>query len=395
MKKNILAGLILILFMSFLYIALASAATNPKLVAVLEARRWEKDFMLFHGKKFQPGEKSYVELFNETVAVIGSDGDEYQAAFHELVACYAELTKIRKELRKTGRTVETEERKVAVNGTVIGILQMRRYEKNYMLYRHRAENEKGGIKGGIYIDEVRKCEEKSLSEAKSETAKTAVKQYLNLFLKFEKTYEKYDAISDRVRETGRLLEEKIATAGGTDEPIIYILEARRWEKSYMLFYDKKFAPGEKSYVDRFNEEIEKLGDKAGYEYKMYFDALVASRGELQNLLENLRHTGQDLQSKVTGKQKSMEAVLEARRDEKNYLLFREVDDSLKNGIKGGEYLDVLFRALDQVDVSNPETKAAVARYRTLCKEYQANLEDFDKIVINLRNSGRAIEKAVE
>ena len=173
------------------------------------------------------------------------------------------------------------------------ILEIRRYEKNYLLYRDDISYQEVRRYLGIlkkYIDNIRTEIIKEIGSNNYEMMKKSIVEYEGLLGKLSENLNLQDGLVTMVRNEGRGIEERLRGSA-----LQMFLVLRRHEKNLMLYKDKptyfilekdldSFEPG--SETERYALLIEKLFDL----YKDEKDSIEKMRfkaREIQSFTENL------------------------------------------------------------------------------------------------------------
>lgn len=182
------------------------------------------------------------------------------------------------------------------------------YSKNYLL-THDEESIK-------YInlcirntkDEIKNL--KKLTKKKDSellTLNTYIAEFDNLFKQIVKLHKDSEKISKKLRFSGREVED-IVKREKTPEALVVVLQARRQEKNFMLFGNKKLTEKELSYVDKFESAIKdlykfSLNDTNFKEkiknYQNSFKQFVKNYEETNILLNNMVNKGKQIQNLAT------------------------------------------------------------------------------------------------
>ena len=172
----------------------------------------------------------------------------------------------------------------------ITMLEVRRHEKNFLLYKDRTE-----------LPEIRKhlgVLRESIGKMKREIAKEIGARH---YAALEATINEYEGWVDEVarnREAQEDLISSIRSAGRkaetslSGEELKSFLVLRRQEKNIMLFRDRET-------YDAFSAEQEQLGPKAGHiagQYLSFVKGLFKLYAEEDRLVENMRSGAREVQS---------------------------------------------------------------------------------------------------
>ena len=178
-----------------------------------------------------------------------------------------------------------------------------------------------------------------------------------------------------------------------DDINLTLLELRRYEKNILLFkeyentkkfneyleqLDAKIREAENEIVDERNRLIFKQLMEDVKSYKNYVNLLISSQQTENKLLEDIRPLGRLVENNAIRR----EMALELRRNEKNYVIYREQ-----------LAVDKLNRTAKKLVSTQPDLGVAVTNYMMVFDSLVKNETLRDELVNKLRYSGRAIEKS--
>lgn len=286
---------------------------------MLQARRSEKDFLMRKDLKYLGRlEKTIAELISEAdyIIRIGNEtgkaeaveygkeieknAKEYLATFQAVVKSYETMgldhnSGLQGHFRKIVHSVEGDIREYEVGELYIGMLQVRRYEKDYILT--------GSIS---YLKKLKTALNKFDTELSKWEVDTAVKREVQTVLNnYRENLEKYaksdsgsvkEQIYGDIRKNAALMESRLNDYHVPNISAIFLM-IRRHEKDYLLRGDSK-------YIERTHKTLEKLIEafqESGIpkeevkehtaminEYKSSFDALVAENAKVKGFIETMR-----------------------------------------------------------------------------------------------------------
>ncbi|MCP4105573.1 MAG: HAMP domain-containing protein [Desulfobacteraceae bacterium] len=284
---------------------------------MLKCRQNEKNFLLRkdenHVTKFKKNlsglkaeARSIVDLAKEkgteskTATTIIEDADAYGKAFNNVVESWRERgldhnSGLQGEFRKVIRKLSDEVTMHQVDNLYIAMLQMRRYEKDYIRTRNdRATNDKYKQKFMTATETYESLLEKTQCEPDAKkTQEKALVKYQGAFDKYQDAYESPD-LQDQYYKTMRTaaynIEEALGQIHVPDAGRI-ALEIRRNEKDYLLRQDKKYVSKTLASVndlleafrkaDILPKHIEELEKKLDI-YKSTFESVVDNDNDIDS-----------------------------------------------------------------------------------------------------------------
>ena len=187
------------------------------------------------------------------------------------------------------------------------VLEIRIYEKNYLLWHEQKYTE--GLKSGIghlgeHITIIKQETRDKAVITCLERITVALKTYEDLFNRVIKNHETDEELTSKMRAAGREVQKAAKGRKNAGEIIISLLEARREEKNYQIYRDKLLKAGEKSYQEKFSDAVKRLKDVAGGDSKIIrladqymadFNNLIASYKDTDKLIDRMRKEGQTVQ----------------------------------------------------------------------------------------------------
>lgn len=168
------------------------------------------------------------------------------------------------------------------------ILEVRRYEKNYLLYRDReslVEFEKYFAELKKNVDNMKAEIVKEIGTEQYGTMKESIADFEAMFNRIKENLESQDELIERVRTTGRNIELRL---GG--RPLQKFLVLRKYEKNLMLYKDEPtYEIFLKTYKAlNLNGETESYSILAKKLFELYRDE--------KNSVEKLRLKAREIQS---------------------------------------------------------------------------------------------------
>ena len=192
-----------------------------------------------------------------------------------------------------------------------------------------------------------------------------------------------------------------------------ILECRRQEKNLLLFgpYERPTLgeKKEKTYLEKVNnnlialrdlvvEEGKKIAEEEEEEeefnailveienYETFLKEVEANYKKREEIIERLRASGRIIQTRVQNQpvdREALDAILEVRRQEKNYMLFRS--DEYVNKVKSR------ITALKKL-TKNEETAKLTDEYSTLFNLFVENTRTTDAHIVTMRKNAREVQR---
>ena len=147
-----------------------------------------------------------------------------------------------------------------------GVLEIRRQEKNYIL-RKREEDFKAWEDVVHSVMRVTEASQR-ISDDRD------VRNWLGVVLKEVDRYEglKHQVnelivegigLDDQMRDSARAIEEYLENLEGSHGAIVALSNARRQEKNILVYGDKPLHKGEKTYLQKYMDEIGKVENRSG------------------------------------------------------------------------------------------------------------------------------------
>ena len=320
-------------------------------IAMLMARRAEKDFMLRMDMKYPPRvEKSITEIIGlmKNINIISSQAglDElaqistaviensknYLAAFKEVVAGYQVKgldfkTGLQGEFRAAAHTVTGKMPEHSIDNLLVSLLQMRRYEKDYM--RTKDSKYRKRFIGAMDTYKV-ELEASGCDAVAKEAQQNALKVYrtaadkilTGLPLEQEENYYKI------VRSAAAKLETAINSVLIPRAQAL-VLEIRKNEKDYLLRSDEKYAKGTLAAITVLNNELKNSGVLPEHVVDMQKDLEIYQKAFVRLVEEN----------------QAIAANVEKMRDATHAIepLFEKIEQ-LANAAQAGETSSIAFAA---------------------------------------------------
>jgi methyl-accepting chemotaxis protein len=206
---------------------------------------------------------------------------------------------------------------------------------------------------------------------------------------------------------------KIEEASGLvkvgDEITDHALEIRIYEKNYLLWHEQKYTEELKGGIGRLGEHIaavrQETRDKAVIScfdkitvalktYEDLFNKMIKNHETDEELMRKMRVTGREAQAAAWGREKAGEIIvslLEARRAEKNYQIYR--DKLLRAGEKTYQekFKDAINRLKDAAG-GDPKINQLADQYVVDFNNLMASYKDTDELIVRMRDEGQTIQK---
>lgn len=182
------------------------------------------------------------------------------------------------------------------------------YSENYLLTRDEESIKYINLYLNNTREEIKKFE-KLIRKKEPELLilPTYIEEFDNLFNKIVRLHKENEEISKKLRFLGREL-EKIALREKNKKLLVLILQARRQEKNFMIFGNRKLIKGELSYIEKFEFVIKNLYkfslDTPYFKekvknYQNLFNQFVKNYRETDILLNNIIKKGREIESLIT------------------------------------------------------------------------------------------------
>lgn len=187
------------------------------------------------------------------------------------------------------------------------VLQIRIYEKNYILWHEQKYFESLKETIGHLGEDIAAVKKKTRDKAvisSLDKIMAALKTYEGFFRNLIKNHKTHEELTIKMRAAGREVQVAAKERENSREIIICLLEARREEKNYQIYRYKLLRAGEKTYQEKFNDAINRLknvasGDseinRLANEYMADFNNLIASYKKTDELIDKMRDEGQTIQ----------------------------------------------------------------------------------------------------
>lgn len=175
-----------------------------------------------------------------------------------------------------------------------------------------------------------------------------------------------------------------------------ILEARRYEKNYLLFRDnnsllefRKYLGALKNNIDNIKVEIAKEIGTNNYEmmknaiiqYERMFDGIAECMKLQEELAQTITTRGKKLEQKLTGK--PLQDFLVLRRHEKNFMLYKDAVtyktfDDVYRKMEPNEEVDVYVILINKLFELYKDEKNSIEMMRLKAREIQSFTENLSK-----------------
>ena len=325
--------------------------------ALLQCRRSEKDFFARKDMKDAEIHKKCVEDLRmnaahvvETAAKTGNPviisethkiaplADAYDSAFLEAVEAWQirglnETVGLQGQFRTTVHALEAQLKLIA-NGLLVDLLQMRRYEKDYMATHDAGYLAKWRKAIDAYTANLTACK---CDESVRKTQEDALAQYKTALTQYTDAGEvavKMASAKEELRKYAHVMESSLASAN-INGAVELGLDLRKNEKDYLLRYDEKNEKGEYAqadiYVNKVHASIANLlkaaavarenGLREEYqktitglldEYQKGFDLLVAQNVKIRNCTDKLKSAANNIEPVLTDIVKTSCAASDAK-----------------------------------------------------------------------------------
>ncbi len=311
---------------------------------MLQCRRNEKDFILRKDKKYlaqmeknvaqvkqnaqnikNVASKSKMPDIEKNADSIDTYADLYYNDFKELVHAYEKKgldhnSGLQGKFRTTAHSIQNKVEEHQSDHLYLALMQMRRYEKDYM--RTRSAKYKEKVLSSI--DSYRKLLEKSNCEAASkQIQQTALSEYQISFQKILSSGDSNDADKqhyDVMRSAAQDMEEAIIQINIPGAEGL-VLDIRKNEKDYLLRGDEKYEKKTLLSIAKFREvltgsdilkEHKSSFNKHLEEYRIAFNNLVAEDKEIAVLTASMRDAVHKIEPVVEALHKQAMTQAEAK-----------------------------------------------------------------------------------
>ncbi len=200
---------------------------------------------------------------------------------------------------------------------------------------------------------------------------------------------------------------RIVKAGDTITE--YSLEMRIYEKNYLLWHEQKYVESiEKNiihlceYIVAVKQEVRDKAiitnlDKITAALKTYeglFNKVIKNHETGEELSNKMRAAGREVQEAAKGRENAGEIIislLEARRQEKNYQIYR--DRLFRTGEKSYQekFSDAIERLKDATG-GDPKINRLADQYMADFNDLIASHEDIDELINRMRKEGQTVQK---
>jgi len=304
-------------------------------IAMLQARRAEKDFLLRHDPTYLDKHRTFCdtmrteagklkaigERFQEKEVIEAGDRirkltDTYSAAFEEVAAAWQakgldENSGLQGAFRDAAHKLATHLEGHLVDDLYIDLLQVRRYEKDFNRTRSDEYWQKWQAAMDHYEHDL--TASKCVAEAK-EAQLEALAAYRQAAedLRTADSDTAAAAAYDRIRETAQTMEESIQSVRIPDARAL-VLTIRKHEKDYLLRGDRKYVDKTHAALDALEAAIRNILEKHRQgistminAYRTAFDALVAKDAEITTAIATLRDATHAVEPVVESLRKKFE-----------------------------------------------------------------------------------------
>ncbi len=193
------------------------------------------------------------------------------------------------------------------------------------------------------------------------------------------------------------LYKKFEVIEAIDDAGIIVLELRRYEKNVLIFNREKehlklFHDNIKSLRKKLREIDKDLADTLGNEtrdelttvvnkYEESFHSSMGNMDERALLVEDIRPVGREIESSL----KNKELVLQLRRSEKNFIIYKEES--------AAKEVDLISEKLLKEQLQ-PGVADTIKQYQSTFNEIVDNFKRQDEILHDMRMNARKIEKII-
>ena len=297
---------------------------------MLQARRSEKDFLMRKDLKYvKRVEEKITELIKEAglIAIIGKDTGNIDAAekangltknAHEYLNNFKAVVKsyeimgldhnsgLQGKFRKVVHTIEGDLKQYAVGTMYMELLQIRRYEKDFVRtgkasylkkLNDRLDRFATFLKQWQGASDIRKKQADVLDKYNG-----GLKQYIEA-----KSIDGKNKIYDAMRKNAGTLEKTLIEYYVPGVEAIFLM-IRRHEKDYLLRRDKKYVARthkvlstllEAFKTSQISQQAIKRSESQLNEYRSSFDALAAENNNVKILIENMRQAIHEIEPAVS------------------------------------------------------------------------------------------------
>ncbi|MEA2040053.1 MAG: methyl-accepting chemotaxis protein [Thermodesulfobacteriota bacterium] len=145
-------------------------------------------------------------------------------------------------------------------------LEMRRQEKNYII-RKEENNFKSWNNTVQSVKAMAKKWQRSTDDpalqAWLQNILNGLEQYDGLGHEIQELVVEGNGLDDQMRDAARAIEAYLKNLKGSEKAIIALLNARRQEKNILIYGNKPLHRGEKTYMEKWRDEIGKIGNRSG------------------------------------------------------------------------------------------------------------------------------------
>lgn len=207
----------------------------------------------------------------------------------------------------------------------------------------------------------------------------------------------------------RKIDEASRTVKNSTAIAEQILEIRREEKNYILWYEQDCIDTLTEYMAHLDEHIA-IGKRELHNealitdldgitaslktYKALFDKVIQNHELVEKLMSKMRLAGRDVQDAAGERENAGEliiSVLEARREEKNYQIYR--GKALRAGEK--TYQEKFKDAIERLKTAgrnDPKINELADQYALDFNDLVEAYKNTDELVSHMRDEGRTIQE---
>jgi methyl-accepting chemotaxis protein len=187
------------------------------------------------------------------------------------------------------------------------------------------------------------------------------------------------------------------------------LEMRIYEKNYLLWHEQKYVESIEKNIIHLCEHIvavkQEVRDKAIITnldkitaalktYEGLFNKVIKNHETDEELTNKMRAAGREVQEAAKGRENAGEIIislLEARRQEKNYQIYR--DKLFRAGEKSYQekFSDAIERLKDAT-AGDPKINRLADQYMADFNDLIASYEDIDELIDRMRKEGQTVQK---
>ena len=383
---------------------------------LLEARRSEKDFLLRLDEKYSKEVAQRIEGLKTNAASMSSilkglndvesiakvdqvkqKADVYMQAFNSLVNCQVKrgLTPnkgCQGSFRNAAHAFELAVEKLDVEWYQIGLLTMRRHEKDFIL---SGEQKYVAQHGALASELEKRLLTSKLSEEDKDILLRSHKNYTAGFAKFVEVERAISSAIDEGRASVHDL-ETILDKVKNEALIISMLQMRRHEKDYLIRGDEKYAARHTNEAAKFKSLLESdqtislaARESIAKNIKTYISSFskAVAACELKGTKSTgiygaFRKASHDLEACLESLfvDKAMEQYLMLRRDEKDYIARKDT-----------KYIDRANKLIAKLNDSVKKSKLGEKRKALLCQ----SIADYQKAFSSLRGIDIEIETNIK